>query len=195
MHDPLTMVFQIRAPRLRPRKDAWNRRSRWTWAVATVWHRDPSGYDSTTCRILDHWKHVPHWRLQMGLWQTFRRRWVDRCAWCGTGSAKGDPVNISHQWDAPKRPWWRHTDCFHRDCSAIERAHRNCTCSVPTMWHYRAYGDCLECGKYRPWHRTPVSFETNQILASIPTGQRDPAKYAQAQQLWAEHNATTKETQ
>lgn len=202
MHDPLTMVFQIRAPRLTPYKHAWNRRSRWLRTVATIWHRDPSGYDSTTCKFSEHWRHPHHWRLQLDVWQGFRLRWLDRCAWCGKGSTKSDAVNISHQWDAPKRPWWRHTDCFHAECSAIETAHRACLCddgvydSELSGW---GYGHCARCGKRREWRsdtrrNSPID-AARRILASIPVGQRDAAKYEQAKRLWAEHREIIKESQ
>lgn len=188
MHDPLTQVFSIRIPRLTPYKHAWNLRSRWLRSVATIWHQDPSNYDDTTCKVTDHWKHVHHWRVQLDTWQTFRRRWLDRCAWCGKGSTKGDPVNISHTWDAPDRPWWRHTDCFHSECSAIETASRACVCDVPYL-DIRGYGECMGCGKFRSWRPTTPTLEANRILASIPAGQRDANKYAQVKKIWREYDA------
>lgn len=196
MHDPLTMVFQIRAPRLTPYKHAWNRRSRWLRTVATIWHRDPSGHDDTTCKVTEHWKHPHHWRVQLNTWQAFRQRWLDRCAWCGKGAAPGDYVNISSTWDAPKRPWWRHTDCFHHDCYSIREAHSACLCNdglyMDTLSGW-GYGSCARCGKRREWRslaqRDAPTDEARRILATIPVGQRNAAKYAQVQQMWREYAA------
>lgn len=195
MHDPLTMAFRIQVPRLTPYKHGWDRRSRWLSTVATVWHRDPSGHDSTTCSYRDHLKHPHHWRIQLNTWQGFRQRWLDRCAWCGKGARPGDYVNMSRSWDAPRRPWWRHTDCFHQECSAIHEAHSACLCtdgvyeSELSGW---GYGMCARCGKRREWRSedrrdSPVD-DARRILASIPAGQRDAAKYQQVRELWAEHN-------
>lgn len=194
MHDPLTMAFRIRVPRLTPKPHAWSLASRWLSTVATVWHRDPSGHDDITCKPTHHLRHPHHWRLQVNAWQSFRRRWLDRCAWCGKGTTKGDPVNNSHTWDPPRRPWWRHTDCFHRECSAIERAHRMCTCS-PRWLGFGESGTCAACGKFAPWRRagSPDALAT-EILASIPAGQRDALKYATVKALWANYEAQRKES-
>lgn len=190
MHDPLTVAFEVKAPRLTPYKHAWDRRSRWLRTVMTVWHRDPSGYDSTTCKFRDHWKHVHHWRLQINVWQGFRLRHLDRCAWCGQGSSKGDYVNLGAGWEEPPgRHWWRHTDSFHHECYAIQEAHNTCLCPGVEL---HGPGRCTRCGSYRPW-RDPESpdaltrYFTTRILATIPVGQRDAAKFAKVKELWAEY--------
>lgn len=140
MHDPLTVAFEIRRPW--PRTDSTGltphvrvEEGRWEigrspfWIVAgkriywpcmvTVWHRDPSGYDTTTCPYGGHWRlHVHHWRLQIHPFQQLRRRLLTRCEVCGGRSVKDHPVNVGTQWDGPRGHWWQgepgltHSDCY-----------------------------------------------------------------------------------
>lgn len=138
MHDPFTIAFELRRPW--PRIEAHRTRRaaeqgiRWRlsdpypvlagrglyWpALVTVWHRDPSGYDATTCPYGGHWRlHVHHWRLQVPPLQHLRRRLLTRCAVCGGRSVKGRAVNVSTQWDGPTGHWWQgepgltHSDCY-----------------------------------------------------------------------------------
>lgn len=141
MHDPLTVAFEIRRPWPSPdsyrTKQAARTGERWRvggpfWVLAgrglywpaliTVWHRDPSGYDDTTCRRTRWRLHVHHWRIQVPPLQQLRRRLLTRCARCGGRSVKGNPVNISHQWDGPRGRWWQgEPGLFHHGCSATQR--------------------------------------------------------------------------
>ncbi len=87
MHDPLIVAFEIRRPW--PKRNSWKTElaeqtgKRWehrgAFTIAagrgfywptfiTVWHHDPSGYDTITCPIgrNDRWRfHVHHWRIQV----------------------------------------------------------------------------------------------------------------------------------
>lgn len=191
MHDPLTVAFEI--PRPWPRVDSWRTEQaakqgiRWRvgrpfWVVAgrglywpdlvTVRHRDPSGYDDVTCRG-KRWRwHVHHFRPQIHPLQHLRRRLLTRCSWCRGRDVKGDPVNVSHQWDGPHAPWWQgERGLFHHDCSAIERAHATCTCEQPVLEH-GDYGHCARCDRFRPFGMTAEEIARVRELSAIPHGGR-----------------------
>jgi len=113
------------------------------------------------------------WKLQVHLAQALRRWALTRCAWCGGRSVKGDPVNVSHQWDGPRGRWWRgEPGLFHHDCSTVEHAHRMCLCAVPVIAYGRDYGTCLVCGKFRAWRQTFGAAE--RLLVGLPAGSRIP---------------------
>lgn len=191
MHDPLTVAFEIRRPW--PKPDNWKTENsartgvRWQfngafWVVAghglywpcliTVWHRDPSGYDDTTCRGMRWQWHVHHWKIQIPPLQQLRRRLLTRCTWCGGRSAKGDAVNVSHQWDGPRGRWWQgEPGLFHRDCSAIKSAHATCVCEWPVLEH-DTYGKCARCGRSRSFGTTDEHLPRLRELAAIPHGRR-----------------------
>lgn len=195
MHDPLTVAFEIRRPW--PRVDAYGTRQaarngvRWRvrrhhhtviagravrWpSLITVWHRDPSGYDSTTCPIYPSrsWRfHVHHWRLQVHPLQEWRRCLLTRCTWCEGRSVKGDWVNVSHSWDGPRARWWQgEKGLFHRDCSSIERAHSTCVCTRPVL-DQDAYGMCARCGLFRPFGFTDANLARARDLQTVPSGGR-----------------------
>jgi hypothetical protein len=191
MHDPLTMVLMIRRPW--PRRDPdetryatrdgirW-RRTGGLWVVAgkglywpsvgALWHRDPSGYDDTTCRGKRWRLHVHHWRLQVQPLQALRRRLLTRCVWCQGRDRKGDPVNVSHSWDRARGHWWQgETGLFHHDCSSIERAHASCACEHPVLVN-KDYGRCARCMHFRPFGVTPERLAQVRELARIPHGER-----------------------
>lgn len=191
MHDPLTVAFEIRSPW--PKRDAWKTEravrtgTRWEiggafWTIAgyglyfpsliTVWHRDPSGYDDTTCRA-QRWRlHIHHWRIQILPLQQMRRRLLTRCAWCNGRSAKADQVNVSHSWDGPRGRWWQgEPGLFHRDCSAIKTAHATCVCERPVLDH-DTYGHCARCTRHRAFGATPERLALARELAAIPHGAR-----------------------
>jgi hypothetical protein len=210
MHDPMCVAFEIRRPwpkrqartfgkeRWRFKGAFWNFAGRgYYWpGLITVWHVEPDGHDSgTVCKYRDHWKHPHHWRLQVHPLQHLRRWALTRCAWCGGRSRKDDRVNISHQWDGPRGKWWQgEPGLFHQDCSSIHNAHAACLCengiyeSELSGW---GYGECARCGKRREWRsddrRDAPTDTARRILASIPEGQRDPAKSAEVRALWAEY--------
>jgi hypothetical protein len=164
---------------------------------ATIWHMEPNGRDSLTVCGKSKWRwHIHHWSVQLLLVGRLRRTLLTRCAWCGGGSRKGDPVNCSKQWDSPKRRWWQgERGLFHQDCSSISTAHASCTCTVPVLEHWN-YGRCAVCNLFRAWRNPDKPSgprdETTEILKSIPAGQRDPAKTAQVRALWKAHRALTK---
>lgn len=160
----------------------------------TVWHVEPNGHDSgTVCPYRTHWRHPQHWRIQVHPLQHLRRWALTRCEWCHGRSRKGDPVNRSMQWDNDRGPWWKgERGLFHSGCTSIHEAHLACLCldgiyeSELSGW---GYGQCLKCGKRREWRSDerrdlPVD-EARRILATIPKGERDPAKTAQVRSLWA----------
>jgi hypothetical protein len=189
MHDPDVVAFTIRRP--------WPKRTStglyWP-SLVTVWHREPGGADSgEVCKhyirwrgddgkwqskILHGWRwHVTHWRLQFHPLQRLRRWALTRCSWCGGRSTKRDRVDISHQWDGARGPWWRgEPGLFHRDCSSIERAHATCVCADPLLAH-GSYGKCAMCGKSSSYGRTELQVAQARILAAVPTGQRNADAY------------------
>ncbi|MEV5347147.1 hypothetical protein [Streptomyces achromogenes] len=191
MHDPLTVAFEIRRPW--PETADWRTEqaartgTRWRiggafWVLAgrglywpgliTVWHREPGSRDSLTicgrrCRL-----HVHHWRIQIHPLQKLRRRALTRCAWCHGRHRKGDPVNVSHQWNGPRGHWWEgEPGLFHHDCSAIERAHATCTCDLPVL-DSRGYGQCAVCDRFRPFGLTDANLARVRELSAIPTSAR-----------------------
>lgn len=194
MHDPLTVAFEIRRPW--PKPDKWKTENaartgtRWKfngafWVVAgrglywpcmiTVWHRDPSGYDDTTCRGQRWQWHVHHWKIQISPLQQLRRRLLTRCTWCGGRSAKDDAVNHSHQWDGPRARWWQgERGLFHADCSAIKSAHSTCVCDVPVP-EYGDHGRCAVCDRFRPYGMTDERLAIASDLQTIPHGGRRTA--------------------
>lgn len=214
MHDPMCVTFTI--PRPWPKRQArpfgpkrWRLRGKF-WNIAgrgiywpdivTVWHVEPNGHDSgAVCPYRDHWKHPHHWRIQIHPLQHFRRWALTRCEWCGGRSRKGDMVNVSKQWDRDKGAWWRgERGLFHSGCTSIHEAHSACLCldgiydSELSGW---GYGNCAKCGKRREWRsddrRSDPIDEVRRLLATIPEGERDPVKTAEAQRIWQDHRAAT----
>ena len=191
MHDPLTVAFEIRRPwpttvdyrTKQAARDGVRSRLSAPYAVLagrglyfpcmiTVWHRDPSGYDDTTCRGKRWQLHIHHWKIQISPLQQLRRRLLTRCTWCGGGSTKGDSVNHSHQWDGPRGRWWQgEPGLFHRDCSAIKSAHATCVCEWPVLEH-DTYGKCARCGRSRSFGTTDEHLPRLRELAAIPHGGR-----------------------
>ena len=191
MHDPLTVAFEIRRPW--PKPDKWKTEHsartgvRWKfngafWVVAghglywpcmiTVWHRDPSDYDDTTCRGQRWQWHVHHWKIQVVPLQLLRRRLLTRCTWCRGRSVKGDVVNISHQWDGPRGRWWQgEPGLYHRGCSLIKAAHSTCVCEAPVLDH-DGYGRCARCERHRTFGSTAEWITRARELAAIPHGER-----------------------
>jgi hypothetical protein len=194
MHDPLTVAFEIRRPW--PRPDKWKTEhsartgGRWQfngafWVVAgrglywpcliTVWHRDPSGYDDTTCRARRWRWHIHHYKIQVQPLQHLRRRLLTRCAWCKGRSVKGDSVNISHQWDRARGRWWQgEQGLFHRDCSSIKTAHATCVCEQSVLEH-NGYGRCAQCNRSRSFGMTAENIARVRELSNIPRGERTAA--------------------
>ncbi len=217
MHDPLVVAFHIRRPwpqrqaqpfgktRWRFRGTFWNIAGRGIYwpPLITVWHVEPHGADALRgdCRGTRWRWHIHHWKVQVHPLQHLRRSLLTRCVWCGGRSRKGDPVNISHSWGGPRGRWWQgEPGLFHEDCSAIQTAHRTCICgrgpweSVLAGW---GYGRCANCGNYREWRsderRDPIypKDRSDLLLASVPVGQRDPAKIAQVRAWWCGYLETT----
>lgn len=202
MHDPLVVAFEIRRPWPEKSKPISNvhRDTRWRlhgafWKLAgrefywpsliTVWHREPGGHDAlTVCRThvqrpdgtskaTNAWRwHIHHWRLQCPPLQEARRRLLTRCTWCGGRSRKGDPVNVSHQWDGPHGHWWQgEPGLYHDDCSAISSAHQTCICEDPILDH-DTYGSCARCGRRRSFGMTEEHLERARELNKVPAGGR-----------------------
>lgn len=159
--------------------------------MITVWHREPRGQDSgTVCkqasryqdadgrwqwRFHPWWRfHVHHWKIQVGPLQELRRRLLTRCAWCGQGHRRRDPVNIRSNWDGRRAPWWRgERGLYHSDCSMIENAHRSCLCDAAMKGP--EWGHCYACGKPAVIQgRTADQLALVRRLAQIPAGGRDP---------------------
>lgn len=173
--------------------------SNWYWPpLITVWHREPGGADAlTVCRSRyqdrdGRWKlsrswrwHVRHWRLQLHPAQALRRRVLTRCAWCAGRSRKGDCVNFSRSWDGPRGRWWQgEPGLYHEECLEVERVYRMCMCPEATFTRPDSgYGDCLACGRFRPWRYVPD--DADRLLAALPAGSRIPAALRpQIEALW-----------
>ncbi len=201
-----------------PNPFPWWRPKSWTpfWTVAgkgwywppmiTVWHREPDGRDSgEVCKhytrhqdaagkwqtkIRHGWKlHLHHWRLQLHPLQALRRWALTRCAWCNGRHRSSDPINVSSQWDAPRGRWWKgEAGLCHLDCSAIQRAHRTCTCPDPLLAH-DGWGTCVLCGKGRSYGQAELRTEQARLLAAVPAGQRDRAAYQRICDMYAESEA------
>ncbi len=160
-------------------------------SVITVWHIEPGGADSgEICKhyrreqqpdgkwkttILNGWKfHVHHWRIQVSPLQSLRRWLLTRCEWCGGPSRKGSPVNVSHQWDAPRGHWWQgEPGVYHVECSSAVSAHRSCICDDPLL-DGSGYGKCALCGLFREFGRKPEWDARIRELKQIPANTRPP---------------------
>lgn len=187
MHDPLVLAWSIRRPW--PRRANYGSR-RWEWPeLIAVWHVEPGGADALrgACKGTRWRWHIHHFRrFSVRPWQRFKLLHLTRCAWCGGKSAPGDYVNFSNGGD----------ERCHSDCLSIRAAHRACTCGVGP-WESSLsgdqYGTCAACGKYRVWDSTTGASPrraTDALLATIPPGQRDPAKTAQVVEWWADWRET-----
>lgn len=173
----------------------------WYWpALVTVWHVEPGGRDSGdvcrhyvrtrqpdgtyTSRTTSAWRwHVHHWRITVPALQAARRRLLTRCTWCGGRSRPRDVVNVSHQWDGERGPWWRgERGLYHVDCSEYEHARMMCVCDTPRTGG-SGYGRCVGCGKFAGGDRSPSVLERRRLLAAVPRGSRDPAVLARVREL------------
>lgn len=219
MHDPMVVAFEIRLPWLRrcPRvlKDVrWRFNGRhvvlsghwFRWVdLITVWHKEPGGHDSgEVCKMHRHvkgegwqfynsWRfHVHHWSLQVHPHQRLRRKLLTRCEWCGGRSSKGDPVNVSHQWDKTKVHWWQgEKGLFHQDCSSVRSAHDLCLCDNPVLDH-GDYGRCMSCGKWRAFKA--VIDDAHRALAALPEGGRLTAEArAFCEPVWEQRRRAQRE--
>lgn len=197
MHDDHTVAFTV----LRPWPEVRRQRGRpvpWRWGspfvniagrelyfppLITVWHVEPNNGDTRPQPCGDpHWRrHVRHWKFQVHPLQTLRRRALTRCEWCHGRSTKTNPVNVSHQWDRERGPWWRgETGLFHSLCSGAHTAARTCLCDHPVFDH-NGYGRCARCMRHRSWMTPERTAEfpppTLIYLAGLEPGQRpDPER-------------------
>jgi hypothetical protein len=214
MHDPMTVAFEIRRPwpqirtphKPRPFKIGFTcfwyigKHELYWPGLITVWHVDPSGYDSNEdCPYSGRWQwHVHHWKLQIHPIQHLRRWALTRCEWCHGRSRKGVLVNHSQQWDREPGPWWKgERGLFHSDCSTISAAHAACACHLDEggPWEMELsgdpYGRCATCGKYRGWQgsdrRNSPRDDANRLLQTIPRGERHEPTMQQVRKLWADH--------
>lgn len=149
-------------------------------SIVVVWHEEPGGRDSgEVCKHYYRWQdetgkwqskvtrgwrwHVWHWRIQLPPAQALRRWLLTRCAWCEGKSRKGNVVNVSHQWDKPKRSFWQRwtsgePGLYHSGCSSAEQVARQCLCADPLLLgDHRGYAweTCATCGKSRM--KDPIS--------------------------------------
>ncbi|MGN6724135.1 MAG: hypothetical protein ACTHJM_16125 [Marmoricola sp.] len=177
-------------------------------AILTIWHVDPSRYDSNQdCPYSGNWQwHIHHWKLQIHPLQHFRRWAFTRCEWCSGRSRKGDYVNNSRGWERAESPWWKgERGLYHDDCLTVASAHEQCACDlgVGGPWEHEtgdsAYGNCATCGKFRGWQgvhdRDSPRDEGNRILQTVPKGQRDPDKMQQVRSMWKAYRAADRPEQ
>lgn len=220
MHDPMVVAFEIRRPWPRRDSFYDGKPGKPRWAISlpfitlagrgfrfpcliTVWHAEPGGkdagevckhyvkYPDRRAKVLNGWRwHVWHWRIQVVPLQALRRRLLTRCAWCGGKSRKGDAVNISHQWDAPKSRWWKgEPGLFHRDCSSIEHAHKLCMCEI-SLPRADCSHQCALCDKHILFDRRPD--EAHRALAALPAGSRMPKDVKEfVEAIWSEKRQET----
>lgn len=168
--------------------------------VITVWHREPGGadsgevckhYDRATRKVTRGWRwHVWHWQVQVSPLQQLHRRVFGRCGWCGGRSTKRHPVNVSHQWDGPRRRLFRiDRSAFHMDCSSVEHAHRCCTCEEPVAGRPGVPGEspfrCIMCGLHHDSKRVGPRRTAARLLKTVPRGEFHPATYRAAEMWWA----------
>ena len=190
MHDPLTLVGTIPGP--------WLRRDfkrRWRLGrMIDIWHRDPSGYDSETCRG-KRWRwHIYHWRLRFLPYRNLRRRF-SCCEWCGQRYRKGDPVNVNGG-NGPRTAWYRRErGLYHSGCYSVKRAHASCTCNPLTggLWPFGGgtWGDCGTCRKFRPVGDSDSPRRlTDAMFSTIPRGERPTKEQLDlSARLWREFRA------
>lgn len=189
MHSPEVVAFEIRRPW--PRRPSKARHGGWRWSppfvniagrefyfpsLVTVWHVEPHGEDALRgeCKDAKHWQwHVHHWDIQWCFLQTWQRRLLSRCAWCGGRHTKRDPLNTGiGGWHSERTPLWRgERDIVHGDCYSVLSAHRLCLCDDPGL-SQGDHGSCAFCGKLRGWRHSPTIPE--RYLASLPAGSRIP---------------------
>ena len=118
MHDPMSIAHEIKYP--------WKHTSHFNLrdgtptsytmrdSFVTIWHRDPSGYDSgERCRWNGRWRwHIHHWRLQVHPYQRIRTAF-DRCIGCGKRFGMSPGARIGAGWDNP--------DSYHHECYSKAR--------------------------------------------------------------------------
>jgi hypothetical protein len=159
--------------------------------VITIWHREPHDHDAfEVCDRHGWWRwHVHHWRIQISPLQELHRRVFARCSWCGGRSTRRWPVNVSHQWDAPRRRLFRiDRSNFHAECSSVESARRQCTCTgqrIPPLDRWR----CVRCQLHRTPDRNAAQTAAYLVLKSIPRGTFDREIYDQALPLFEQGRA------
>jgi hypothetical protein len=172
-------------------------------ALITVWHVEPRGQDAlSVCqrryqdkngkwRFSRGWRwHVHHWHIQVPPLQHLRRSLLTCCEWCGGRSRKGDPVNVSHQWNPPNSHWWEgEPGLFHSDCSSVAHVHGMCFCRDPLL-DSSAHGQCQFCGGFRAWGDDAGPDEADRILRAIPPGGRiTPDIRPRVEEAWAVRRA------
>lgn len=156
--------------------------------MITIWHNEPGGRDAlSTCRdrrqrpdgtwyLTRGWKwHLTHFSLQFPPLQHLRRTLLTRCAWCGGRSRKGDVVNCSAQWGAPRGRWWQgEPGLFHEGCLGRQLDYGICTCYLPQLSgrNRQGYGECGGCGKYRPLNVSPERLARARLVQAQPRGTR-----------------------
>lgn len=152
-------------------------------SLVTIWHREPDGHDSgEVCRwwrtdrhgqrvASRRWRlHIHHWIIQVPALQELRCSLLTRCTWCGGRSTRRNRVNVSHQWDGPRAPWWRgETGLYHGGCSSAENVCSRCVCEVPLPHgHNGAWGPCSTCGKAYYDEATWIATRRAVELAGVP---------------------------
>lgn len=180
-------------------------------SMITIWHREPNNYDageickhytrtdqpdgSIKIRTRRNWKwHVHHWHIQISPLQELRRKLLTRCTWCGGPSRKGNVVNVSHQWDKKRQPWWKgEQGLFHRDCSMYQNARHQCLCDEPLTLTGYTYGKCALCEKYISGRRTASHLKRLRLLASVAQGKRDAEVIRQVEEEAKAYDATQRE--
>lgn len=113
MHDPSTLVLDIRGIPLSRR--AWRRwlRDKRVWSLPTlfeVWHDEPGGADAgKVCKGPRTWLHWSHCRIKFIPWRDFKHRFV-RCSVCNRR------MNTAARFGT-----WNSTEVAHSECIGYAR--------------------------------------------------------------------------
>lgn len=189
MHDPLVVAFQIRRPwpsrsrmhDTRPDGKGSAGGRRWAWRMRHTHWNGPAGGCGEACRSSGR-DPFPWWKPS------------SYSPFMTVAGRKRRPVNVSHQWDGPRRRLFRiDRSCFHMDCSSVEHAHRCCTCHEPLPGRSGEIGEspfrCVRCTLHYDSRRVGLRRQATLLLKTIPPGQFHPDTYREADLLFKEARA------
>lgn len=200
MHDPSALALSVRLPIPSRISKTRSERRGLSWPflrvggyeayfghdLVDVWHEEPGGADSgTVCRDRHLWTHLSHLRLRFPPLIRLRRRLLTTCEWCGELGDRRNPVNVSHGWYGDERdgkaPWWvGDRGCYHRECSTVADAHRQCVCETPALATAAPgvrvnWGTCTGCGNAVDYRQAEFR-EARRAARRAGRGHRRPSR-------------------